>query len=217
MSDELFVVGDVHGDAARLEQMLRVLSASERRTIFVGDYVNRGRDSRGVLELLTAARSEAPERFVFLMGNHELSLLEYLDGGDFVRFAALGGIATIRSYVADARGDVGAAFATSFPTHQRAFLRSLLPCWESADVLVSHTGYDPAAPQERSLDALVAKGHPEIFHHAAPPRPLVVCGHYVQRGGAPYVSEHLVCLDTGCGVGGPLTAVTLPEREFITV
>lgn len=218
MSEAVIVVGDIHGDASRLAALLPILETSERPAIFVGDYVNSGPDSSGVIDLLCEAQRSSPDRFVFLAGNHEIALLEYLEHGDFARFAAMGGIPTIRSYLPDVRGDVHASFTGSVPAHHRAFLRALRPCWESEDVLVSHAGYDPARPSERTIDAMVTGSWPAIFRHGEPPRPLVVCGHYLQTSAKPFIGRHLVCLDTGCGVrGGPLTAMKLPERELITI
>jgi serine/threonine protein phosphatase 1 len=218
MKEPLFVVGDVHGDSARLRELLPILMNSGRRSIFVGDYVNGGPDARGVIDLLLASRQAAPDRFVFLVGNHDLSLLDYMKDGDFVRFASLGGIPTIRSYVENVHGDVQAALVAEIPPEHVAFLRALEPFWESADVLVSHAGYDPNDPSSRTVESMVTRSSPSIFEHRLPPAPLVVCGHYVQEGGQPYISQHLICLDTGCGrQNGRLTAIRLPERDVITI
>src|SRR2546422_4704933 len=99
MTDRLAIVGDVHGDVGRLAGMLRLLSADARRVVFVGDYVNRGPDSAGVLSLLLDARRELGGSLTLLLGNHELATLEYLDGGILPAYAAFGGMSTIRSYV----------------------------------------------------------------------------------------------------------------------
>jgi serine/threonine protein phosphatase 1 len=212
------VVGDVHGDAPRLRAMLAALDSFDGTIVFVGDYVDGGRDSAEVLEILSGLASAGPERFRFLCGNHELSLLRYVEDGDFAGLCAMGGLATLASYVPIASGDVHAAFRAALPARHLAFLRRLDAAWETRELLVSHAGYDPARPAARDLETMAhGQGWP-IFGAPGLPSKLVVCGHYVQAGG-PYDSEPLVCVDTGCGVvpGAPLTAVLLPERRFVSI
>src|SRR5258705_6298163 len=111
----LAIVGDVHGDAVRLEKFLGLYLHRERHTIFVGDYVNRGPDSARVLDLLLSASTACPQAFTFLKGNHDAALLRYYESGHFAPFAAQGRIATIRSYTANVSRDVAAAVRRAFP------------------------------------------------------------------------------------------------------
>lgn len=217
MSEELLVVGDIHGDIVRLQRMLELTSAIDRKTVFLGDYINRGSDSFAVVDALVKAKRAAPAKFVFLMGNHELAMRKFLEGEDFVSFASLGGIPTIQSYISsNVYGSVKDALCEQMPQEHRSFLDSLDLYWESDDVLISHTGYNPQAPSDRTVTSMVATGHPEIFIDQHPPVELTVCGHYIQANGRPYESRHLLCIDTGCGTNnGPLTAVLLPERKYI--
>ncbi|MEK6410405.1 MAG: metallophosphoesterase family protein [Acidobacteriota bacterium] len=218
MSEELLIVGDVHGDNDRLQRMLDITHRFDRRVIFLGDYINRGLDSSAVLESLSQLKQQAPDRYTFLCGNHELALLKYLADRSFAPFAAIGGLRTIRSYVrSDISGDVYRAFCRSVPSHHRLFLESLEAYWETDTILVSHAGYDPQKPDDRSIESVAMRSHPLIFQEATSPKPRIVCGHYVQSSGRPFVGKNLVCVDTGCGtIGGPLTAVLLPELEFIS-
>ena len=203
-------VGDVHGDAVRLARLLERSVDWERPLVFLGDYVNRGADSAAVLRLLSLAVARGD---VALLGNHDYALLQYLDGTlGFADFAALGGAATIRSYVNDPRGDVRSQLIASVPADHLALLRGLVPFWESPSVFASHTGYDPEHPKSRAAADVAMRGHANLFHDRSRPAETVVCGHYTQRTGEPYISPDLVCLDTGCGSGGPLTAWLWPER-----
>lgn len=212
MSERYVAIGDIHGDARRLEALLSKLELGSRRLVFLGDYVNRGPDSRRVMDLLCQVAGSLGDRAVFLAGNHELALLRYLVDHDLPRFAAHGGIATIRSYgVRSPVGDVAAAFRAALPAEHLNFLESLRASLEVGDVLLSHTGMALSTPDDRSMAAMADTSHPELFSGAVP-RP-VVCGHYVQRSGAPLTSGRVTCIDTGCGtIGGPLTALALPER-----
>jgi serine/threonine protein phosphatase 1 len=222
MNEALAIVGDVHGDVLRLKAALLSLATLDRRIVLVGDYVDRGPDSRGVLEALVRARITLGSKLILLAGNHEGALVDYLDTGDLPRFAVVGGMATIRSYVGTAAPDVHAQFVAAVPDeHQRLLRDELMPFYETETVLVSHTGFDPADPMDRRSSALVDAGHADLFRWVEDgghlPRPMVVCGHYVQRTKHPYESGGLVCLDTGCGtIGGPLTALLFPEQQFMS-
>lgn len=200
--------------------MLEEPVLTRRRLVLVGDYVNRGPASKDVIDLLIREKDRRGSDLVLLTGNHERALLDYLNSGDFVRFARYGGMATIRSYVGLARGDVRAQLESAMPQgHVRLLLEELRLFVETDELLVSHAGYDPANDEDRSLAAMTSS-HPEMFREdrSRPRKQLVVCGHYVQSDRQPAVLDGLICLDTGCGtVGGPLTALLLPERRLISV
>lgn len=212
------IVGDVHGDAKRLREMLRSLDAFRGRVIFVGDYVGGGPDSAEVLETLATLRERTPERFLFLCGNHDLAFLHYIERGAFGPLVAADGLATLASYLPVVTGNVHRALLSTLPARHRTFLEGLESYWESEECLVSHAGFDPARPFARDRQIVAsAEGWP-IFDAVSYPRPLVVCGHYIQRSG-PFDAGRLVCVDTGCGIlpGGCLTSVLLPERRFVSV
>lgn len=216
------VVGDIHGDAQSLNDLLNLFSPDEdRHFVFVGDYVNRGPNSRQTIDTLLefADRSST----TFLMGNHDYELIKFLEGGDFGHFARLGGLWTIRSYISDEISpDVVGQFRDSFPDGHQDWLASLDLFWEDSSlrIHVSHCGLDPQDPSNRSLETLVLTPHPDLFHLDGPVVDfVVVAGHYLQRNGEPYLSDHFVCLDTGAGSlpNGKLTALLMPERRIISV
>jgi serine/threonine protein phosphatase 1 len=214
MNERATIVGDIHGDARRLDAMLSTLDLQDRKLVFVGDYIDRGPDSRSVLSILCDLKRALGDRVVFLAGNHDLAFLRYLEDGDLARFAAFGGIATLRSYVTAPVGDVLATMLAAIPSEHVAFLEALLPAWNHGDWLISHTGLDPEHPDDRSMAAMAERSHPDMFQQALDR--MVVCGHYVQRDRTPTITDRLICIDTGCGtVGGPLTALLLPERSIL--
>lgn len=218
MSDRLAVVGDVHGEARKLAAMLDLLGR-DRQIVLLGDYVDRGPDSKAVIGQLIEHKRRLGDNLVLLAGNHETELVRFLDSGDFVRFASLGGMSTIRSYVGVARGGVHEQFRSSLPAEHDALLRTGLQTYlETDQILISHAGFDPMRPGYRGRSVVVDGSYPAIFESAALPRTTVVVGHYVQKAGIPFVGGGLIGLDTGCGTtGGPLTALLWPEMEFRSV
>jgi serine/threonine protein phosphatase 1 len=214
----LAVIGDIHGDAIRLRRAIDVLARdSDTHIVFTGDYVNRGPDSKAVLDLLIGLREDRPSSVTFLRGNHEAALMAYLNGGELSDFAAHGGLATVRSYLASVRTGALDEFRSSFPEAHRDFLESLACFYESDEVLISHSGFNPAFPDDRSNYAMYGGSYPELFEYRGPwPRGITVCGHYVQGKGQPYLSRHFICIDTGCGTlpGGLLTVLDLPSCRY---
>jgi serine/threonine protein phosphatase 1 len=211
--NRLAFVGDIHGEAARLREFLSDGRVRDRQIIFLGDYVNRGPCSREVVNLVSRAVSEG---HVALLGNHDHALVAYLEGRlSFVEFASMGGAATIRSYVPRPYGDVHSQLRSAIPDEHKDFFRRLGSSWQSFGLLASHVGYDPQDRSNRTLEVMALQSHPGVFYDLEPPADLVVCGHYRQFSRQPYVSERLVCLDTDCGSGGPLSVFLWPDRSVL--
>jgi serine/threonine protein phosphatase 1 len=209
------VIGDIHGECEPLRRLLKALRDQDIRFVFLGDYINRGPDARAVLAQLVEFKAQRPTQVTLLRGNHEQALLDYLRTGDVPDFVAHGGFATIRSYISTITDDSLSDFRTYFPLAHIELLESTEDFYEDEDLLITHSGFNPADPGSRRPDDVRGAGFPEIFSYKGPwPRPLTVCGHYPQRNNRPFMSEHLVCLDTGCGTmtGAPLSVLYLPER-----
>ncbi|MFY1652458.1 metallophosphoesterase [Solwaraspora sp. WMMB762] len=218
MNHKLMVVGDVHGSYAQLARLLDSRFSAGRRLVFVGDLIDRGPRTSDVLDLVARLVAEWPLGVSVLRGNHEQALLDFLDGNDAVTFLRNGGVATVASYYPQAPPNVLKVFRDSFPLEHLSLLRSTVTHLESPEYLISHMGYDPRRPNARDLRAMVLEPHFELFQtRLQPPVPLTVCGHYAQRGGRAFVSQSLICIDTGCGTteGAPLSAVLLPERLIV--
>jgi serine/threonine protein phosphatase 1 len=212
------IIGDIHGAANQLERLLDQNAAlRDREIVFLGDYVDVGGESRSVISLLTEYAAFAPNT-VFLCGNHDFFMRDFLQQGDFVRYASQGGLATIRSYVGIAYGNVRQQFRESIPSRHLQFLDGLKTFFETDEYLFSHCGFSPSQPFDRSFDTMVLASHQDLFAPDTFSTKPVVFGHYFQRQRRPWTGRGLICLDTGCGIhSGPLTALLLPERRFLSV
>jgi serine/threonine protein phosphatase 1 len=202
-------IGDIHGRLDRLNRLLAALPA-DRTLIFLGDYIDRGPDSRGVIDrLLRLARLRD---CVCLCGNHEDMLLNALDGayeGAVSDWLQNGGDATQRSYrVSSLR-----RLAEELPAEHFAFLRGLHEHWETEEFVFVHAGITAAGPQatDRDTKLWMRIAADEAFGYGK----TVICGH------TPYTSPvrgpDWINIDTGCGKlpSAPLTALLLPELEIV--
>lgn len=215
MMEQFAVFGDVHGESISLARALAYAEDRAETVVGLGDYVNRGSSSAQVLQYMVELASSNPARYIFLRGNHEVELLRFLETGDLSRFAAFGGLATIGSYVDPSEGNVVDRFLRQFPAAQLELLQSMPSYFESDDYLMSHAGFDPARPLDRSDDSMVMGSFRRLFAEGVDwPRELVVSGHYPQPNMRPFVSQHFISLDTGSGTypDGQLSVLLLPSR-----
>ncbi len=224
----LYAIGDVHGCAQTLAALLGRLAEDaggalgpDDTLVFVGDYVDRGPDSPGVIDQLIALEraSEAGTgpRGVFLRGNHDQMMLDYVDGaGDSELWWANGGRTTLESYAA--RGDL------RLPADHVEFLRRTPLAAEGAGCAFVHAGLDTrrsVADNLADLDPSIALWTRQHLGAdlSAWEKP-VVCGHTPVA--EPLDQPRLIGIDTGAVFAGRpglgrLTAVALPERRFVSV
>jgi serine/threonine protein phosphatase 1 len=202
-SRRLLAVGDIHGCREALRELLdRVAPTEHDQLVFLGDYIDRGPDSAGVVGDLLALRERLPGT-VFLRGNHEQLLLEVLAGANPLNFLLNGGGPTIASY------RKGGGWPPPFE-HQ-AFFASLLPLFTNEEFIFVHAGLRPGIPlAEQGPDDLLWIR--EDFLHAE-----VDWGRIVVFGHTPFAKPLLTAdrigLDTGCVYGGRLTCCDVNTRQ----
>jgi serine/threonine protein phosphatase 1 len=205
----LIAIGDIHGRLDRLNRLLAALP-SDRRLVFLGDYIDRGPDSRGVIERLI--RLSRRRSCVILCGNHEDMLLDALSGAyedaasDWLRN---GGDATLRSYgVTSVR-----RLAEELPPEHLAFLQGLREHWETEEHVFVHAGISAAGPDatSREVKLWMRIELDEPFGYSK----TVICGHTPYR--SPVRGPDWINIDTGCGKlpAAPLTALLVPELEIV--
>ncbi len=240
----IYAIGDIHGRRDMLDALLERIEAdiggaglsretfaaggapseSEPQLIFLGDYVDRGADSRGVIDRLLGLRETRPAS-VFLKGNHEAIMLDFLgDPEDLTQWLDWGGEETLASYGVDAAaGKTPAALAREisdrFPAAHRAFIDSLQLYHVEGDYIFVHAGLRPGVPLKDQTEADLIWIR-KRFHNAAPeerPDKVVVHGHTPES--KPVDVGWRIGVDTGACYGGMLTAVVLEgtTRRFLSV
>lgn len=231
VGSRIYAIGDVHGRLDLLTRLHALIAAdaadapARRRVIvYLGDYIDRGPDSRGVIDLLLQP-SPGFER-VYLLGNHEDYLLQFLERGEVgPNWGAYGGLATLASYgVQPPSGFMPPA--TDFEIARRAltdrippahvrFLRGLKLTHTEGGYLFVHAGVKPgvALAEQQAEDLLWIRD--EFLESADDFGACVVHGHTIVE--TPEQHGNRIAIDTGAFATGTLTALVLDgtERRFI--
>ena len=224
----LYAVGDVHGRLDLLDALLARIAddasghaADAAHLIVLGDMVDRGPETAGVLDRLIEAPGMATTS---LLGNHEQALLDFLNGEDGSDiWLEWGGLETLMSYGVDgvaakSPDALRAEFAQVFPAAHRAYLEALPLYVEHGDYVFVHAGVKPGAPleEQRKRDLIWIRSE---FHNAKDPLGgrVVVHGHHPVR--RPVSEKRRIGVDTGAVNSGRLTAVVLEgaTRRFLAV
>jgi len=157
-----YAVGDIHGCLDKVLRLLELLNydPTEDRLLFLGDYIDRGPDSKGVLDLLLHLQHENPDN-IFLMGNHEDNFLTYvracIDGEQknywlSEPFFAGGGITTLQSYAPGLRQSIHPRVIEEIPPEHLQFVSQLPLYWQDDTYLLVHAGVRPGIPLERQYE-----------------------------------------------------------------
>ena len=149
----IYTIGDIHGCLDQLQRLVELCEqdagSQKSKFIFLGDYIDRGPDSRGVIEFLMNLQKWSPDEVICLRGNHEDLLLDALEGDDAeLHWRSNGGEATLRSY--------GVTRTADIPSSHLNWIHSLPFLHDDSQRFFVHAGIHPerALNQQRSRDLL---------------------------------------------------------------
>jgi len=218
MTRPIYIIPDIHGQMAMLDQALARIAAEaggDACTIFLGDLVDRGPDSRGVIQTLIDG-TEAGRDWVVLRGNHDQIFNRVLTGREPAEnqwiSENMGGRQTLASYGidADAHG-VWPEIADSIPKSHRVFLAGLPYSFETDELFFCHAGIRPGVPlTEQDPDDLMWIREP-FLSDSRDHGKLVVHGHTPVNRPRHYGNR--VNLDGGAGWGRPLFTAVFEGRD----
>ncbi len=210
-----FAIGDIHGCLDHLEALLVRIGyrPGEDRLIFLGDYVDRGPDSAGVVERLLELRRESPH-VVCLMGNHERMFLDFLDGRRPEPFLANGGRETLASYKRRSHRWQRITGRAEIPDDHVELLRHLPLMHVTPSHIFVHAGIRPGVELEAQREEDLLWIREAFFTRPVELNRTVVFGHSPMV--SPLHEEKRVGIDTGACYGGPLTAYEVEEDRFIS-
>jgi serine/threonine protein phosphatase 1 len=221
----IYAIGDIHGRLDLLDRLLQMIDADDAERgdvstelIFLGDLVDRGPESRGVVERLMSITGKRPVRF--LMGNHEEVLLRAA-GGDVaaLRFLVrIGGKETLLSYgIAEEEyrtldyEQLSALLVERMPQDHVEFLRGFESWIEIGDYLFVHAGVRPGVALEQQKSSDLCWIREDFLNHRDSFGRMVVHGHSITE--AVDLRSNRIGIDTGAFASDRLTAIGLEGRE----
>ena len=212
-------IGDIHGCLTTLQRLVSQLPEQEE-LVFLGDYIDRGPSSAGVIGFLSSLGRERPCRF--LKGNHEDLMMRAIRyKSEVPNWLINGGQATLNSYGVDLDQWMDCEDRGEFLGKDISFFNPLPTYFENNETIFVHAGIDPLLPgmsgQDEQLLMWVRErfyrnadrwqGKRVVFGHT-PTRSLGLEGHSVFR------SHRVVGIDTGCVYGDCLTALNASTGEI---
>ena len=237
----VYAIGDIHGRADLLQELFDLIDRDQQASgleqplaVFLGDYIDRGQDSRRVLRTLHSmqrsleADPQAEGEMLCLMGNHERMMLDFLDAPQEAgaRWLRNGGIATLDSFGIDgvpqeatpevleaARDALAEALEEGTPDGLAAWLRAMPMIAQSGNVALTHAACDPDQPIDAQLPATLLWGHADFLTRPRRDGIWVVHGHTVVS--TPTLADGRIAVDTGAYFSDRLTAAILVPEAVV--
>ncbi len=208
MGGRLIAIGDIHGYATSLAALIDAIDPQPADTFIpLGDYIDRGPDSRGVIEQLLALDRRC--RLLPILGNHDELMLNVRQGADedFNEWLAFGGVATLAAYECVHPRDI--------PEDHIRFLQSCRTWVETEHHFFVHASYVPdLSLPEQPLGVLrwvsLRDGIPPPHFSAK----TAIVGHTAQKNCEILDAGHLKCIDTYIYGGGWLTAIDVRSNRL---
>jgi serine/threonine protein phosphatase 1 len=214
-----YVVGDIHGCLSELACLVENLPLKPAdRIVFLGDYIDRGPDSKGVIDYLLGMTKAVPNEMIFLKGNHEDMLLSYLgfNGNYGDMFLANGGNATLASYGIPPLSTSQDCATARIPASHLNFLLGLRSYYIYESFLCVHAGIQPLKPLEsqREVDMLWIRNEFIGYPHRL--RFTVIFGHTPQAD-VFFDLPSKIGIDTGVVYGRKLSCIELDGKELFQI
>jgi serine/threonine protein phosphatase 1 len=206
-----YAIGDIHGAFAKLRELIgecrRHADGREMTFIFIGDYIDRGPESPGVIARLMRLHAELPGRVITLKGNHEAVALDIIDGvTEPETWLGQGGAETLKSY--------GVRRADELPHDHVEWMRALPLCHDDGRRFFAHAGINPDRPLHAQTEHDLIWIREPFLSDTRDHGRLIVHGHTPERSGRPDLRLNRLNLDTAAGYGGPLTAAVFDEEQI---
>lgn len=203
----ILAIGDIHGMLEKLQMMMLAINwdPDEDTLLFIGDYVDRGPESAGVIDHILGLMSWS-ENVICLRGNHEQLLLDFLHGRHMQTFLYNGGDTTIDSY---------GGWDEGVPEEHYYFLESLPYYWETDEYIFVHAGLRDGIPLEQQSLRDLLWIREEFINSDYDHGKKVIYGHTPTK--MPVVQKNKIGIDTGAVYGGNLTCLEIPGMVFHTV
>jgi serine/threonine protein phosphatase 1 len=214
-----YIVGDIHGCRAELSCLLSHLPLRSRDSLlFLGDYIDRGPDSAGVVSDLLAIERGKPCELIFLKGNHEDMLLSYLGlGGRYGEvFLYNGGRATAASYGLTSPSPRPQELLSAIPPEHVTFYKSLKNYHIVDEFLCVHAGINPLKTLEQQTEAETLWIRDKFIYSPHALAYTVVFGH-TPSNDVFYDLPYKIGLDTGLVYGNKLSCFETEERVIYQI
>jgi len=229
-----FIVGDLHGMLDLLEHILEQidhvigsLDLPDPKLVFVGDYIDRGPSSAGVLKRLHELSREFPQNVTCILGNHEQMMLDFIEAPSarHARWYRNGAAQTLASYGiqlpaeaewAATANAVAMALRSQLGDTMEDWLRALPTSQKSGNLTITHAGTDPGRDIGDQSPRVLLWGHPEFLTRVRTDGQWVAHGHTIMETAV--CAEGRISIDTGAYATGCLTAAAvLPDGtvEFL--
>lgn len=200
-------IGDIHGQLEKLEGLIAQIKPSdEDRLVFLGDYIDRGAESFGVVERILQLKKTFP-RTIALRGNHEGFVISLFKGNQnqYQRDIWLkmnGGDLTLASY--RSKG--------FYLKQHQDFYMNLPLYWETSDYFFCHAGVRPGIPLTQQKGSDLTEIREPFLSSRENFGKIIVHGH--EPVDNPTIRFNRINIDTGAGLYGPLTAIELPSKKI---